>query len=246
MLSMSVSVPEVVPSFDIPDVYKVDQVDPVACLDYAKRALPLMLRYDGIEKDFVCDSDGGISELTNELLNEVVAKTGDFVGPVSANLSGYNLPDTIIGASNSNELHNDGCDDVGIVSLSGKARLFLAWIPEAGPNGEYLGFSFNPNEDETLVTLSDEGGKVGFVRPLAMVDCEPGTVVRIDQLGGEIVDKETGYLWILMHGLYNAVGQRISLQYRSYGAGKASERYMEGHIPRYASAVDTSVSKRVS
>lgn len=169
----------------------------------------------------VCDADASLSAVTDAIFAETVRKTGTFEGASYATLSGYNLPRSILGAGNSNGFHSDGCDEVAIVSINEKAYLHVAWVPDSDPDDEFLTHRYNPDDKDPVLYMSKGNEPVGYVRPVKIIECMPGTLVRIDQLRGSVED-EDGYTWVFMHGLYNAVGQRIALQFRSYDKGDST------------------------
>ncbi len=205
---------EIIPEVEFPWLHQVGTVNEEHCKAFAQLALPAMLSAD---RNFfhVCDSDPGLSQITDELLEEVVGETGEFDGPVYASNTGYNFPSGGYGKGDSNGYHSDGCNQVAIVSTSGKGYLHLAWLPRYDAERNQLAHR-NASSLNNIVEVIKNREIIGFVKPVEVVECVPGTLVRINQPQDYVVDG-AGNKWDLVHGLYNAQGQRISLMFRSYG-----------------------------
>jgi len=222
--------PELRPDIEVPVLHEVGKIDPQLCREYSEAALPLMLATEGIEMFHVCDKDNALSEMTQLMLDKTVEALGRFDDPVGASVTGYNLPTDTYGFGNENGYHVDGnTKSVAIVSTSGYALLHLAWFPTHDPADLWLGYA-NIDENTGQANSTLNRTPIGSIEPLVTVECLPGTVVKIEQPVNQLVDS-SGFKWEFMHGLYNAQGQRISVQFRDYdGMMKDSNFY----IPRVA------------
>lgn len=205
---------EIIPNVDFPSLHQISSIDKERCKAFAEIALPLMLT-ERVKFFHVCDINPVLSSLTDEMLEEVIQSTGEFDGPVYASNTGYNFPRGSYGSGDCNEYHSDGCNQVAIVSTSGEACLHVAWLPRYDAQGKQFTHA-RQSAANTVVEIAKDREVVGFVEPIATIECIPGTVVRINQPQDYVTD-DTGNKWDLVHGLYDAKGQRIALMFRSYG-----------------------------
>lgn len=220
----------------LPPSHQVSEVRPDLCRQFANIALPVLLsglRYS--EKFNICDTHPDLSRLTQLIFDQVVEKTGTFNGPAYASVSGYNLPDSLYGHSDSNGYHSDGSTEtVAIVSISEQATLRVAWAPMYDADENFLTTTHALLGTEPVVLVTRQTKPWKFVRPVANVGCVEGTLVRLDQPSDHIKD-DGGLEWDLEHGLYEARGPRISLQFRSHGADGDPDEEKAGRIPLYPS-----------
>lgn len=203
----------------LPEPYSVGSVSPDLCLRFAQRALPLLAAAENTGFFHVANTDSELSNLTDEILAGVEKATGDFSDVVESTNCGYNIEGlSYYGSGDENSMHCDGAgtEELAIVSTSGYGELSLAWRPVF----TYAGHQALRAVDQDVPDIReyvDNTAVRGLVLPVLRVRCFPGTVVRINQVDGEIIDR-SGQGWILEHGLYHAWGPRVALIFRQYDA----------------------------
>jgi hypothetical protein len=229
------SLNEIQPAAKLPIVHSAGAIDPELCRKFTGIAEPLMLASRGlVEVTRVCDQDRALSDMTQLVLDETIKKIGSFTRPVFAAVAGYNMPQPYCSASEI-DYHSDGLgvNELGIVSMSGRGVLYLAWKPRCDQEDDLISTRTYFDEDRLPhIGVYRDNNFIGRVQPVDVINCVPGTVVKINEQKGTGIVDENGWTWQLQHGLFQAVGSRISLQFREIIHPYASSEIKQGNIPR--------------